>query len=468
MLDGILEAIEKWMREILSGMVLSNLATMYADVNEKTGSIAAEVGKTPQAWNGSIFSMIRNLSDSVMLPIASMVITFVLCYELVTMLTEKNSMHDIDTWMFFKYFVKMWVAVYVVSHTFDIVMAVFDVGQHIVNGAAGVITGDMAVNIERMLEKMTTAMEDMEIGELIVLTLETFIVSFCLKILSVLITVILYVRMVEIYLYISVSPVTFATFGNREWGQIGNNYVRGLLALAFQGFFIMVCVGIYAVLVSTMDDDVERKGIGTPATRADVIEKLVKDGYVTRDKKKLKATPRGVSLVSILPNELKSAELTADWENKLTKIAKGEADASGFMDEISDMVKNLVQTHSKPLADKKDLFQKHSLGVCPKCKKNIIVGKYGAYCEGKCGVNVSFAFGKKLSEKEIDSLLAGKRTLVRNLKSKKDTTYDAYLTVTGTEDYSYKAKDGTEKQGTRLTFSVEFPKQRKKQKNKEK
>lgn len=153
---------------------------------------------------------------------------------------------------FFKYFVKMWIAVYVVSHTFDITMAVFDVGQHIVSAASGVISNDTTVNIDRLTEIFEEQAEGMEIPELFALALESFIVSFGMKILSVLITVILYVRMVEIYLYISVAPVTFSTFGNREWGQIGNNYLRGLFALAFQGFFIMVCVGIYAVLVSTI------------------------------------------------------------------------------------------------------------------------------------------------------------------------------------------------------------------------
>ena len=252
MLDGILEAIENWMRDLLTGMVMSNLATMYTDVNEKTGQIAAEVGRTPQAWNGNIFGMIRDLSDTVMMPIAGMIITFVLCYELISMLTERNNMHEIDTWMFFKYFVKMWIAVYIVSHTFDITMAVFDVGQHIVSAAAGVISDNTTVDIEQMVQKFEESAEDMEIPELFGLALESFIVSLGMKILSVLITVILYVRMVEIYLYISVAPVTFSTFGNREWGQIGNNYLRGLFALAFQGFFMMVCVGIYAVLVSTI------------------------------------------------------------------------------------------------------------------------------------------------------------------------------------------------------------------------
>lgn len=198
-MDRIFEAIEEWMRNLLTGMVSSNLTTMYTDVNEKTGQIAAQVGQTPQGWNGSIYSMIQNLSESVIVPIAGMIITFVLCYELISMLTEKNNMHDIDTWMFFKYFFKMWVAVWIVSHTFTITMAVFDVGQSVVSRAAGVISSDTAINIDTMISTMETAMESMEIGELVILALETMLVSLCMKIISVFITVILYGRMIEIY-----------------------------------------------------------------------------------------------------------------------------------------------------------------------------------------------------------------------------------------------------------------------------
>lgn len=252
MFDNIFEAIEQWMRELLSGMISSNLSTMFTDVNEKTGEIAAQVGQTPQGWNGSIFSMIRNLSSSVIVPIAGMIITFVLCYELISMLTEKNSMHEMDTWMFFRYFFKMWVAVYLVSNTFTITMAVFDVGQHVVNAAGRSISSQTAINIDSMIATMNTVMETMEIGELAVLAMETMLVSLCMKILSVLITVLMFGRMIEIYLYTSIAPIPFATLSNREWGQVGNNYFRGLLALGFQGFFMMVCVGIYAVLVSSI------------------------------------------------------------------------------------------------------------------------------------------------------------------------------------------------------------------------
>ena len=251
-LESLFESIEKWFHDLLAGFVTSNLTTMFTDVNEKTGSIAAEVGKTPQGWNAGIFSMVKDLSDSVIIPIAGLIITFVLCYELISMITERNNMHDLDTWMIFKWFFKSWIAVYLVSHTFDIVMAIFDVGQHVVNSAAGVIGSDTSIDIAATIDSFNTAMETMEVPELLALTLETAIVSLCMKIISLLITVVLVGRMIEIYLYVSVSPIPFATLTNHEWGQIGNNYVKGLLALGFQGFFIMVIVGIYCVLVNSM------------------------------------------------------------------------------------------------------------------------------------------------------------------------------------------------------------------------
>ena len=279
-MDRIFEAIEEWMRNLLTGMVSSNLTTMYTDVNEKTGQIAAQVGQTPQGWNGNIFSMIQNLSDSVIVPIAGMIITFVLCYELISMLTEKNNMHDIDTWMFFKYFFKMWVAVWIVSHTFTITMAVFDVGQSVVSRAAGVISSDTAINIDTMITTMETAMESMEIGELVILALETMLVSLCMKVISVFITVILYGRMIEIYR----ASRSAAFMSNREWGQIGNNYLRGLFALAFQGFFMMVCVGIYAVLVANiqMSDNIHSALFGVMAYTVILCFSLMKTGNFAR------------------------------------------------------------------------------------------------------------------------------------------------------------------------------------------
>ena len=251
-MESIFEAINEWLKELLIGAINGNLSNMFGDVNEKVGTIAAQAGQTPQGWNGSVFSMIQNLSQTVILPIAGLVITYVLCVELISMVTDKNSLHDIDTFMFFKYVFKAWVAVYLVTHVFDITMAVFDVGQHLVNSAAGVISSDTAIDVESTLAAMTANMETMEVPELLLLVMETALVSMCMKIMSVLITVILYGRMIEIYLTCSVAPIPFATMTNREWGSIGNNYLKGLFALGVQGFFIMVCVGIYAVLVNEM------------------------------------------------------------------------------------------------------------------------------------------------------------------------------------------------------------------------
>lgn len=248
----LFEQIEEAIKEFLIDFITSNLTNMFTDVNDKTGTIAAQVGQTPQSWNGGIFNMIRDLSSSVMVPIAGMIITFVLCYELITMVTEKNNMHDLDTWIFFKWVFKSFVAIYLVTHTFEITMAIFDVGQHLVSSAAGVIGADTSIDISSTTATMQATLEAMETGELLQLALETMIISLCMKIISILITVVLYGRMIEIYLYTSVAPIPFATMTNREWGQIGNNYARGLLALGFQGFFIMVIVGIYCVLVNSM------------------------------------------------------------------------------------------------------------------------------------------------------------------------------------------------------------------------
>ena len=264
MFNQIFDAIEEWMRELLTGMISSNLDRMFTDVNQKTSEIAGQVGQTPQGWNGSIFSMIEGLSNSVIMPIAGIIITFVLCYELISMLTERNNMHDIDTWMFFKYFVKMWIAVYLVSNTFTITMAVIDISSAITD--------------------LSTTLESMEIGELVILALETLIVSFCMKIMSVLITVILYVRMIEIYLYTSVAPIPFATMSNREWGQIGTNYFRGLFALAFQAFLMMVCVAIYAVLVAGIQfsDNLSSSLFGVMAYTVILCFSLFKTGSLSK------------------------------------------------------------------------------------------------------------------------------------------------------------------------------------------
>ena len=252
-MGGIIDKITDFIKEMLQGWVLNNLDTMFSDVNDKVGTIAGEVSKTPSTWNAGIFSMIRTLSENVVVPIAGMIISFVLIYELITMVIDKNNMHDFDTSLFFRFLFKACIAVMLLSKTFDIVMAVFDVGSHVVTQAASSISGSTSLDVQATLTTMfNNQIDTMGIGELIGLGLETMVISLCMKIMSVLITVILYGRMIEIYLYISVAPVPFATLSNREWGSIGNNYIKGLCALAFQGFFIMVCVGIYSVLVASV------------------------------------------------------------------------------------------------------------------------------------------------------------------------------------------------------------------------
>lgn len=251
-MNGIFEKLTEYIKEILLGMIESNLTDMFADVNEKVGTIAVEVGKTPQGWNNNIFNLIKSLSETVIIPIAGIIITFVLCYELISMIIDRNNLHDLDTWMFFKWIFKSMIAIYLVTHTFDIIMAIFDVAQNMVSNASAVISTEANIDISSSVSSMILALEDKGLAELIGISLETTLVKFVMDGLSVLITVILYGRMIEIYLVSSVGPVPLATMTNKEWGQVGNNYLRGLVALGFQGFFIMVCVGIYAVLVKTI------------------------------------------------------------------------------------------------------------------------------------------------------------------------------------------------------------------------
>ena len=257
---------------------------MFNDVNEKVGTIATEVGKTPQQWNASVFSIIKTLSENVVLPIAGLIITFVLCYELISMITEKNNMHDVDTFMFFKYLFKACVAVFIATHTFDIIMGVFDLGQYIVQQSAGVIGANTNIDISSALTDIRTTLEAMGTGELVLLMLETSLVSLCMKILSVCITVVIFGRMIEIYLYSSVGAIPFATMANREWGQIGNNYLRGLVALGFQGFFIMVCVGVYAALVNgfTVTTDIHATIFSVAAYTVVLCFTLFKTGSISK------------------------------------------------------------------------------------------------------------------------------------------------------------------------------------------
>ncbi len=251
-MNTIIERITEAIKEMLIGFINSGIETMFVEVNEKVGTIADQVGQTPQAWNSGIFSLIQSLSQTVMIPIAGMIITFVLCYELITMVTQKNNFHEFETFNLFIWVFKAFIAIYLVTNTFNITMAVFDVGQHVVNSAAGLISDSTAIDVTQAMADMLDKLEDMEVGELFLVALETMLLTLTMKIMSVIVTVILYGRMIEIYLTCSVAPIPFSTMTNKEWGNIGNNYLKGLFALAFQGFFMMVCVGIYAVLVQSL------------------------------------------------------------------------------------------------------------------------------------------------------------------------------------------------------------------------
>ena len=248
---GIFDKIEEFFKELLLGGIQANLESMFLDINDKVGAVATDVGKTPMGWNGDVFAFIKSINDSVIIPIAGLIITAVLCIELINMVMQKNNMHDTDTFDFFKYIIKMWIAVWLVSHAFEFSMAVFDVAQHMVNKAAGVINTSATVSGDQIVAMMDT-LKEKGLGELVMILFETSLIKVAIQVISVVIMLVVYGRMFEIYVYSSVSAIPFATMGNKEWGQIGTNYIKGLFALGLQGLFLMVCLGIYAVLVKTI------------------------------------------------------------------------------------------------------------------------------------------------------------------------------------------------------------------------
>lgn len=248
---GIFDKIEEFFKELLLGGIQANLESMFLDINDKVGAVATDVGKTPMGWNGDVFDFIKSINDSVIIPIAGLIITAVLCIELINMVMQKNNMHDTDTFEFFKYIIKMWIAVWLVSHAFEFSMAVFDMAQHVVNKAAGVINTSATVSGDQIVAMMDT-LKEKGLGELVMILFETSLIKVAIQVISVVIMLVVYGRMFEIYVYSSVSAIPFATMGNKEWGQIGTNYIKGLFALGLQGLFLMVCLGIYAVLVKTI------------------------------------------------------------------------------------------------------------------------------------------------------------------------------------------------------------------------
>ena len=246
---NILDTIQEWIMGILKDCIMGNLNGMFDQINTEVGEVAANVGTTPAAWNAGVFSMIRNLSDNVVVPIAGMVLTFVMCYELISMIIDRNNLHDFETFAIYKWIIKTFVAVYLVSHTFDITMAIFEMAQTVVQRSAGIITGSTSVDFAAALGDVSAQLDAMGIGELFGLLVETMLLKITMPILSLCVMLVLIGRMIEIYIYCSVGAIPFATMTNREWGQMGQNYLRGLVALGLQGFFIMICVAIYAVLI---------------------------------------------------------------------------------------------------------------------------------------------------------------------------------------------------------------------------
>ena len=256
-MDSILQQITDWLKEMLVEAIMGNLSGLFDSVNNQVGEIASDVGLTPANFSPGVFAMIRNISENVIIPIAGLILTFIVCHELIQLIIDHNNLANFETWIFFKWVFKTFVAVMLITNTFNITMAVFDVSQHVVNASAGIISGSTAVDASA-LEAMEDTLNAMEIGPLLGLFLQSFIVQVTMSILSVVIFVIVYGRMVEIYLMTSLAPIPFSTFGNREQSQIGQNYLRSLFALGFQGFLIIICVGIYAVLVQSVafSDDI--------------------------------------------------------------------------------------------------------------------------------------------------------------------------------------------------------------------
>ncbi len=247
-MDFLTDWITDWLKGLLIDGIMGNLEGLFDTVNTQVGEIAVQVGTTPAAWNAGVFSLIRQLSETVILPIAGLILTFVATYELIQMLIDRNNLHDIDYWIFFKWMFKTGAAILILSNTFNIVMAVFDVSQSVINNAAGLIQGSTDITPD-MLATLETTLEGMDIGPLLGLFMQSLVVGLTMKILGIVIFVIAYGRMLEIYMLTSLAPIPVATLSNRELGSTGQNYLKSLFAVGFQGLLILVCVAIYAVLI---------------------------------------------------------------------------------------------------------------------------------------------------------------------------------------------------------------------------
>ena len=251
-MDQLWAKIADWLKDILIDGIMSNLSGMFDSTNQKIGEIAGNVRTTPQAWNGGVFAMIQNLSETVIVPIAGLILAFVMTLELIQLITEKNNLHDLDTWMFFKWAFKSAAAVLIVTNTWNIVMGVFDVAQSVVNRASGVIVGNTSIDISSVTNGLEARLQSMEVGELFGLWFQSLFVGITMQAITICVFLVTYGRMIEIYLVTSVAPIPMATMMSKEAGGMGQNYLRSLFALGFQAFLIIVCVAIYAVLVQTI------------------------------------------------------------------------------------------------------------------------------------------------------------------------------------------------------------------------
>ena len=256
-MDFLWTSIQEWLKEILVSGIMSNLSGLFDSVNEKVADISGQVGTSPQAWNSGIFNMIENLSETVILPIAGVILAFVMTLELVQIIMDKNNFNDIETAIFFRWIFKTACAILIVTNTWDIVMGVFDVAQQVVGQASGVIIGDTSIDLASVLPDLEARLTEMDIGPLFGLWFQSLFVGITMWALTICIFLICYGRMIEIYLVTSIAPIPMATMLGKEWGGMGQNYLRSLFALGFQAFLIIVCVAIYAVLVQNIAVDTD-------------------------------------------------------------------------------------------------------------------------------------------------------------------------------------------------------------------
>jgi hypothetical protein len=248
-MDSLLQSIGDWIKQGLIDAIMGSFTGMFDAINDQVSAVALQVGQTPEAMSPGVFSMIRTLSETVILPIAGMILTFVLCYELIHMVIDRNNLHDFETWIFFKWIFKTFCAVYILTHTFDIVMSVFALAQNVVSQSAGLLSGSLAIGNAVALDALRAQLEAMDVWSVIGLWMQVSIVSLCITAMSICVFVVAYGRMVEIYLTVSIAPIPLSTMVNREIGSMGQNYLKALFALGFQGFLIMVCIAIYSVLI---------------------------------------------------------------------------------------------------------------------------------------------------------------------------------------------------------------------------